>query len=119
SIETARRKKDAIFCSIFDMNMVDGTCKLNIYNQTADNTFTRNEVRAYFGGKNTKVISSEPKKLTYLENILQNGNIVKEAQMPLENLCSEVESLTQEIKEFDGRFKRLMNFQKEKIFCKS
>ncbi|KAI9250413.1 hypothetical protein EDC94DRAFT_487308, partial [Helicostylum pulchrum] len=75
SIKIARRNKDAIFSSIFDMNTVDETCKINsLYIALSPGMkFVR-----ILGVKNNQLISSEPKKLTYLEKILQNGSVRKE-----------------------------------------
>lgn len=117
SMEVARHNKDAIFCSIFDMDVVHETCKLNGLEFKQQVVLLQGMKTArILGVKKVQTTMSESKKPTYLEKVLKDSSILKEGQLPLDTLQSEVAALMQEVKELEAQFNKLMKFQKEKDF---
>ncbi len=87
SIETARRNKDAVFNSVFDMNKIQETCKsygLKFSQQIA--ILPGLKTVRILGVKKNTMPSTELKKLSYSERVLNNTNVIREGQKSLEDL---------------------------------
>jgi hypothetical protein len=119
SIETARRNKDAVFNSVFDMSKIQETCKsygLKFSQQIAILPGLKT-VRILGVQKNT-MPSTELKKLSYSERVLKNTNVIREGQKPLEDLRSQVAHHQSEVKLLEKKLEDVLNYQKEGDFVR-
>ncbi|KAG1534713.1 hypothetical protein G6F45_011858 [Rhizopus arrhizus] len=102
SVEIARRNKDAVFNSLFDMEKVRHTCESNglKFGQRMS-ILPKLKVVRILGVKKTTVPPVKPQKISYLKRILRDPNILREGQKPLEDLKAETAKLEKEVKSLD------------------
>ncbi|KAG1558097.1 hypothetical protein G6F47_000996 [Rhizopus delemar] len=114
SVEIARRNKDAVFNSLFDMEKVRHTCESNglKFGQRMS-VLPKLKVVRILGVKKTTVPLVKPQKMSYLKRILRDPNILREGQTPLEDLKAETAKLEKEVKSLDQERERALKYQKE------
>jgi hypothetical protein len=115
SIEAARRNKDAVFNSVFNMTKIQETCQsyeLKFSQQIAIVPGLKT-VRILGVKKNNTVPLAEPKKLSYSERVLNNANVIHEGQKSLQELKSQVAHNQSEVKLLKKELEDLLNYQNE------
>ncbi|KAG1054971.1 hypothetical protein G6F43_003038 [Rhizopus delemar] len=114
SVEIARRNKDAVFNSLFDMEKVQHTCESNGLKFGQRMSFLpKLKVVRILGVKKTTVPPVKPQKMSYLKRILRDPNILLEGQKPLEDLKAETAKLEKEVKSLDQEREKALKCQKE------
>ncbi|GAA5804127.1 hypothetical protein HPULCUR_009613 [Helicostylum pulchrum] len=91
SLETTRQNKDAIFNSVFDMEVLQATCKSYKLNFSHHITIISGlKTARLLDVKKSTVATNDYQKITYAESILKNPSVINEGQKPLEKLNFEV-----------------------------
>lgn len=97
SLETTRQNKDAIFNSVFDMEVLQATCKSYKLNFSHHITIISGlKTARLLDVKKSTVATNDYQKITYAESILKNPSVINEGQKPLEKLNFEVVELKKE-----------------------
>lgn len=114
SVEIARRNKDAVFNSLFDMEKVRHTCESNglKFGQRMS-ILPKLKVVRILGVKKTTAPPVKHQKISYLKRILRDPNILREGQKPLEDLKAETAKLEKEVKSLDQEREKALKYQKE------
>ncbi|KAG1489244.1 hypothetical protein G6F54_011576 [Rhizopus delemar] len=114
SVETARRNKDAVFNSLFDMGKVRLTCESSglKFGQRMS-VLPKLKVVRILGVKKTNAPPVKPQKMFYLKRILRDPNVLREGQKPLEDLKAETAKLEKEVRSLGQEREKALKCQKE------
>ncbi|KAG1536768.1 hypothetical protein G6F51_010777 [Rhizopus arrhizus] len=114
SVEIARRNKDAVFNSLFDMEKVRHTCESNglKFGQRMS-VLPKLKVVRILGVKKTTAPPVKLQNMSYLKRILRDPNILREGQKSLEDLKAETAKIEKEVKSLDQEREKALKCQKE------
>ncbi|CEG79133.1 hypothetical protein RMATCC62417_13634 [Rhizopus microsporus] len=118
SLEFAWQNKDATINTIFNIDLLQTSCKSNGLNFAHRIIYFPGLKTIRILGTREKTINilSEPKKASYEERVLKNPKIILKGQKSKESLSAEIKSLSDLIKQLEGDLKKALNSQNNSDF---